>query len=426
MATLDDDNDVRKCFNEGEMNLIVLSRMYPRNCNLQIGTFVQEQVQALKCVVEGSITVISPIPWSPRFLWYKKKWREYGQVEKEKNEKGIKVYHPRYIQIPIGLFNPLGLFNPFQGLFMYFSVRSLIKKITEAHKGVTILHSHTIFPEGLAVALLKRTLMMPHICTIHGGDINFFPFKNKLNLLLTKYALKKCDHVVTVSNKLKEKTKSIANRLSNVSVIYNGADYEKFKHIPKELAKQKLGVNESGKIILFVGNLILVKGLTYLINAFAALMEEKKEDVKLFLIGDGGERDNLVSLTKSLKIEDQVSLLGRKHHSEIPLWLNIADIFVLPSLSEGFPTVIPEAMMCGAPVLASNVGGVSEIIVNGKSGILTEPGNIESLKEGLRLLLYNERNRQMISKTAKEHSKKYTWENNALEYIEIYKKVSKN
>ncbi len=401
------------------MNLIVLSRMYPRSYNLQIGTFVEEQVQALNRIVKGDIIVISPVPWSPRLLWFKKKWREYGQVEREKIEKGIKVYHPRYLVIPGSIF------CVFQVFLMYLSVRSLIKKLAKTNKGRTVLHSHTIFPEGLAVALLKRKLMIPHICTIHGGDINFFPFRNKLNYLVTKYALKKCDYLVTVSDKLRSKTRLIANGLNNVSVIHNGADCKKFKPIPKEIAKQKLGIKESCEIILFIGHLEPVKGVDYLLKAFAMLQRDRR-DTRLFLVGDGYEKDKLMLLSKNLKIDNQVCFMGRKPFEEIPLWLNIADVFVLPSISEGFPTVIPEAMMCGVPVIASDVGGIPEIIINDKTGILTKPGNVELIEKGIKLLLDNKRIRNMISETAKEQSKKYSWKNNASGYIAIYKKVFKD
>lgn len=401
------------------MDLIVLSKNYPTNYSSHKGIFVEEQIRATKDKIDGSLTVISPIPWSPRILWFAKKWMEYGKTEKYKVKDGNKVYYPRYLVIPGKLFFPL------QGFFMYLSVKALLKKVIKANKNGTILHTHTILPDGLAGTLLKRKFKIPHICTVHGSDINLYPFRNKLSYLLTKYVLKQSDYIVTVSNKLKKKTLLIINAANNTSVIYNGADIEKFKPIPKEVARHKLGMKETNNIILFIGNLKAVKGVNYLLEAFAKLQEDKGKEIRLFLIGDGEEKDKLILLTKSLKIENKVFFFGRRPHSEIPLWLNIADIFVLPSISEGFPTIIPEAMMCGIPVLASNVGGIPEIMTDSKTGYLVEPGNINQIKDRVKLLLDNKSVRQTISKTAIDESRKYTWENNALKHIKIYENILK-
>lgn len=391
--------------------------MYPKTYSPYLGIFVEEQICALKHLIKGNIIVISPIPWSPKFLWFKKKWKKYGQAEKEKIKNGIKIYYPRYLVIPGKLFFPL------QGLFMYFSVKSLIKKLIKTNKEKTILHTHTILPDGFAGILLARKFKFPCVCTIHGSDINIYPFRNKLSYFLTTFTLKRCDHIVTVSNKLKSKVQLVAGKIDNITVIHNGADPTKFKPMNKEILKHELGINGRCRIILFIGNLTPVKGINYLLEAFAQLMSEPiGKDIVLFLIGDGEEKENLVMQSKRLKIEDKVSFLGTKQHAEIPLWLNIADLFVLPSISEGFPTIIPEAMMCGVPVLASDVGGISEIISHGETGLLVKPGDVEGIKKGMRLLLEDEIVKNKMIVKAIEKSRKYTWENNVIEHLKLYEK----
>ena len=401
------------------MNLIVLSHLYPKSNVIYYGTFVKEQVQALESLVEGTITVISPVPWSPRFLWFKKKWKEYGQTERINIEDEIKVYYPRYLLFPGKSFSSI------EGFFIYVSVRSLIKKLIKTNKSNTVLHSHTILPDGLAGVLIKRKFKIPHICTIHGSDINKYPFKNKLSMFLTKYALGNCDRIITVSRKLKEKTLSILNELNDISVIYNGANHKVFKPISRTFLEQKFKIEKNNnKIIMFVGNLKTVKGCEYLIIAFSELLKVcNRDDIMLYFIGDGDKKRDLVKMTKSLGVDKKVFFLGSKPHDQIPLWLNISDIFVLPSISEGFPTIIPEAMMCGVPVIASDVGGISEIITTNKTGFLTKPGNIEEIVSCIKLLLDNENIRQQIIETAKNESKRYTWENNALECIRKYNEV---
>ncbi len=400
------------------MNLIVLSHMYPKTYAPNDGIFVHEQVKALKQVIDGNITVIVPVPWSPKILWFKKKWREYGQAERENLIDGIKVYYPRYLMIPARYFSR---FQAIHGIFIYLSAKALVKKLIRMNQQETVLHSHTILYDGFAGGLLKRKYKIPHICTIHGSDINIYPFRNKLNLSFVKFALNNCDQVVTVSYKLKEKTELISDKLNNISVINNGADPGKFYPMLKEIAKRKLEIKENGKIILFVGDLKPVKGVKYLIKAFAQLQRDYKNDTTaLYLIGDGIERGNLEALASELHVEKKVYFLGRKAHDEIPLWMNAADIFVLPSISEGFPTVIPEAMMCGLPVVASNVGGIPEIVVHGQTGFLVMSKESGSLAEYIKLLAEDANLRKKFSQAALDGSIKYTWENNAAEYVKIY------
>lgn len=400
------------------MNLIVLSLMYPKRYTPNSGTFVDEQVQALKKLTGDEIAVIAPVPWSPRFLWFRKRWREYGQTERTKIKNGIRAYHPRYLVIPGTRFFPL------QSFFMYLSVKSLTKKLAGSNRGEIVLHTHAILPAGFAGVLLGRKFNIPHICTIHGSDINIYPFQTKLCLLFTKYTLRRCDKMVAVSDKLRKRMLSVVKGLNDISIIYNGADSDKFKPMPKEIAKRALGIDETNKIIMFIGNLIPVKGVNYLLEAFAQFMKDYRiADAALYIIGDGREREYLTSLAGSLDIKEKVFFLGRKPHVEIPLWLNIADILVLPSISEGFPTIIPEAMMSGVPIVASNVGGISEIITSGETGILTEPGDIEHITKGIKFLLDDSMTRKKIIISAMEKSQKYTWENNALEYMKVYGKL---
>ncbi len=310
-------------------------------------------------------------------------------------------------------------FFPLEGFFIYFSIRSMIKKVIKSGKGKTILHSHALLPGGLTGVLIRKTLGIAHVCTVHGSDISIYPSINKVIYFLTKYVLEATNKIVVVSHKLKDRALVLCPSIKDITVIYNGADCGRFRQLQK--AKEQLAINESRKIVMFIGNLFPVKGVKFLISAFSELLKSRdKDDVVLFVIGDGGEKETLRQVARNLKIEHNVFFLGRKPHSEIPLWLNIADIFVLPSLSEGFPTVLVEALMCGVPVIASDVGGISEIIADGKTGLLTDPGNEDQIREALTTLLDNEFVKEKIMTCAKERVKGFTWENNAAIHMTVY------
>jgi glycosyltransferase involved in cell wall biosynthesis len=285
----------------------------------------------------------------------------------------------------------------------------------------TILHSHTIVPGGLAGAFIKKELGIPHVCTIHGSDINVFPYQNKIALLLTKYSLRGCDHVIGVSSKTSERAHSIANGAAKISIIYNGADSELFRPLQKEATREKLGLAREKKILLYVGNILRLKGVHTLIEAFAALLKDyKRNDMLLLLIGEGSERRGIEHVVKALKIENEVLLLGEKPHDEIPLWVNSADVFVLPSLSEGFPLVIPEAMMCGVPVVATDVGGVPEAVIDGRTGLLVRPNDAFSLEKAIRAYLDNEQFTRRITENARRMAENFTWAINAEKNLALY------
>lgn len=404
------------------MNIIVISGLFPKKYSSRSGTFVYEQIKALRKIINGRVTVIVPVPYSPPLLWFRKKWKEYGKQGKIKEEVAIgdiKIYYKRYLVIPGKIF------FPFQGFFRYLSIKSLLLKLIKSDKGQAIIHSHAILPSGLSGVLFAKKFKIPHVCTIHGSDINIYPFYSKLAYTLTRYALKRCDHIIAVSNNLREKILKIENGLNNITVIHNGADPNKFFPMSKEKVKQRLGVTEKNRIIMFIGNLKPVKGVNYLLEAFAKLQHiYKKTETVLYVIGEGSEKKNLMKMSKILNIDKKVFFLGGKDHDEMPMWINIADIFILPSISEGFPTVIPEVMMCGVPIVASDVGGVSEAIIHKKTGILVKPGDINALAEAINSYLSDEQFTQKIIKNAIEKANRFTWMSAAEKILDIYREIS--
>jgi glycosyltransferase involved in cell wall biosynthesis len=170
-----------------------------------------------------------------------------------------------------------------------------------------------------------------------------------------------------------------------------------------------------------VGNILRLKGVHTLIEAFAALLKDyKRNDMLLLLIGEGSERRGIEHVVKALKIENEVLLLGEKPHDEIPLWVNSADVFVLPSLSEGFPLVIPEAMMCGVPIVATDVGGVPEAVIDGRTGLLVRPNDAFSLEKAIRAYLDNEQFTRRITENARRMAENFTWAINAEKNLALY------
>jgi glycosyltransferase involved in cell wall biosynthesis len=205
---------------------------------------------------------------------------------------------------------------------------------------------------------------------------------------------------------------------TKIRIISNGFDDKIFKPISQNDARQKLGLPLKKKIIISVGSLVEIKGQDILIKSISKVIS-KVSDVYTVIVGSGPWYQHLKNLTVKLGIDNKVLLVGGKAHEDIPIWLNAADFFVLPSLCEGFPTVLPEAMACGLPIIASDVGGVSEAIEIGTTGYLFKSGDVDHLTS----TLLNALNRKWDTSYIIESSKKYNWTNLSKQIMNVYEEV---
>jgi len=173
--------------------------------------------------------------------------------------------------------------------------------------------------------------------------------------------------------------------------------------------------------IVFIGRLVAEKGVRTLIQAIAILQDEFP-NISLDIIGDGYDKKELQNMAKDLKLEQSVFFLGKKN--KIYVFLNRADIYVQPSLHEGLPNSLIEAMACGLPVVVTNVGGMPDIVKDSVDGFVVEPSNVNSLVNAIRKLLYNPALRDQMgaagrSKIEKYYSLEFVTDN----YITLYQQL---
>jgi len=239
-----------------------------------------------------------------------------------------------------------------------------------------------------------------------------------------RYAFKNIDILFLVSEKQFETILKNLNGLhyakNKIIVIKNGFDSKKFFPIEKTIARKMLGIPKDVKVILTVGNLVKEKGHKYLIHAMKKVVNEK-QNLLCFIIGRGPLKEELEKIIKNLGLENNIKLLGFVPDDKINLWMNAADIFVLPSLSEGNPTVMFEALACGKPFVGTRVGGVPEIITSEDYGLLCELANPDDLAEKILIALEKEWDREKIRKYAEQ----FTWDNIAKKVVEVYEEVLK-
>lgn len=392
------------------MKLLVLSDIFPKYDGDSGGVFVYDQCRHL--VENGcQIKVISPQPWvPPGFSFLKAKWKVYASIPKQRIWEGhLETMYPRYFHLPGYRFFPISTF------FIIAGCLPTIVNVRKKHK-FDVIHAHTILPNGFVGWVLGKLFHVPVVCTIHGSDINVYPFRDRLTYRLTKFSLSKVDAIVAVSSKLRLIALEILKKRTDISVIRNGADSRLFYPKDKCSLRRVLHLPAEIKIILFVGNLIRIKGahlLVPLMNKIASLAH----DAYMIVVGSGEMETNMRREAKAMGLDGRIQFHGRKSHDEIPQWINAADLVVMPSLSEGFPTLVAETLACGRPIVASRVGGIPEAI-DERSGILVEPNNLDELAKAVLRALERNWDAQCVTECAKN----LTWTWNAQKYIELYER----
>jgi glycosyltransferase involved in cell wall biosynthesis len=247
---------------------------------------------------------------------------------------------------------------------------------------INILESHGYKSHVICLAL-KRLLGIPWIAYVHGWTSENLKVElyNRLEKKLVRFA----DRIVPVSHNLGER-------------LALGSDYaKKLSHIPnavepvapdKQFAdvRSQLGISETTLLLAVVGRLSPEKGHRYLLEALPTLLKACT-DIKVVFVGDGQEREALLADIDRLCLKECVKLAG--YQEDVSSFFNACDVLVMPSLSEGMPMAALEAMSFAKPVVATLVGGIPEVVVNGKTGLLVEPQNPAALAYALSDLLHN-------------------------------------
>jgi len=262
---------------------------------------------------------------------------------------------------------------------------------------------------GISAWLIKKILTIPYVVWGRGSDVYQL---NRFGRIRSKLILKNADAILALTENMRITLKNICN--TEIYIVPNGIDLEEYNG-GTLFPDRKTGT----KNILFVGTLRLVKGVQYLITSMKKIHEEMP-DARLILVGDGEERERLAALSLQLGIQKHVQFIGIVPQEKVKTFMQQADVFVLPSLSEGFPNVIIEAMACGLPIIASRVGGIPDILTNDTNGYLVEAKDTHDMANKIILLLSDDALRKKISDNNRLLVKKYAWENVIFKLEKIY------
>jgi len=278
-----------------------------------------------------------------------------------------------------------------------------------------LVYTPWAYPDGWAAVRLAHEAGLPVVLKVIGSDFLLLS-KHPKRQRGTLEALRLADFVVAVSCDLAEQLVESGVDPRKISVIYDGVDPAVFYPGPKAEARSRLGLSVEMPTVLFVGNLVPVKGIDILLEACAQL---GKQEVRFqcLLVGEGQLRPQLERQARRCGLAERVRFVGSVANDALPDWYRASDVVALPSYSEGVPNVLLEAAACGTPFVASHVGGIPEIAHLGVSR-LVPPNNPGLLAETLASVLAGH-----ISHPCGEAFKPRTRADSADELIELFTSV---
>ena len=276
------------------------------------------------------------------------------------------------------------LLVPFFILAEFIALLKLIRKTKP-----DIIHAHWILPQGFVSAIAHKMTGVPFVLTTHGGDI--YGLQGKIASALKGYALRNAVTVTVVSKDIQNTIKQNFGDAIHTKVIPMGVDSALF-HPDKKDPRIREQFDIKGPFLLYVGRLSEKKGVAYLLEAIPDIINQHP-DAKLLVVGTGEEKQKLLQLSQKLNIGNNVVFIGAQPNSELPAYFATADIFIGPSIkaeggdTEGFGLTFVEAGMSKCIVIASDVGGISDIIEDGKTGFLVREKDPEQLAVTIRMII---------------------------------------
>lgn len=291
------------------------------------------------------------------------------------------------------------------------SIRTFIK-----YSNIDILHSHG-YKSNFYAILATLFMNTQKVTTCHNWIGT--GYKMKFYEKLDKFLLNRFDKVISVSSLIEKEILDNGISKSKVVIIDNGIDIDKFTDVKNiDYLRKEFNLNSDSKIIGTIGRLSAEKGLLYFLEASKRVLG-KFPHTKFLIVGDGPLRQELQKESVKLGIEKDVIFTGIRN--DIPEVLSLMDIFVLPSLKEGLPISLLEAMAAKKSIIATNVGGVPGVIKNGDSGILIEPKDVQGLVDNIIELIKNRKKAIFLAQNAYEKVKKeFSSKKMAEKYIWVY------
>jgi glycosyltransferase involved in cell wall biosynthesis len=387
----------------GRLKILSLSTEYPNPAEPGKGLFVQARLRA---IAEGAdLTVIAPVALLDYANPEGRLLASFA-IRNMGSDHGVRVVHPRWFYPPFG-----GWLNAF---FLYFRLLGPVGRLRWSRK-VDLIDAHFAHPEGIAAALLGATFGVPFMITMRGSELRYQT--QRLKRFWMGWAIRRADRVITVSDGLRALAIELGANPAAVKTVPNGVNGDTFFPRDREACRRAHQIPEDALVILSAGDLARIKGHHLVIEAVRNLVDGGLP-VRLLIAGGVGRSgqygEKLRARVAELGLEDRVSFLGMATQNRLAELMTAADVFCLASSSEGWPNVVHEALACGTPVVATDVGAVRQMLPSPQLGTVVRSGDGLALTAALRETLTRAWDRPLISNWGRSR----TWDAVAKEVLE--------
>ena len=387
------------------LRILTLSCTFPNPLQDKLGLFVLSRI--LRLADSASVMVVAPVAVI-----------EYGNAGRRRMDwtcfpvqtrDSVEIYHPRWIYPPL-----LGVLN---ALFLFAQTGRLVRKLLRSRK-IDIIDSHFAYPDGIVAAMFATVFRVPFSITLRGNEPMHAQFY--FRGLAIRWAIRRATAVIAVSRRLADFAVSCGASPDRVSVIPNGVDVAVFHPRSTAGTREALGLSNASRIILSAGYLIERKGHDKVIRCLREL-RLRGLDAELVIAGGTGGEGNaepaLHRLVQELDVASHVHFTGAVPPSKLAELMSVADVVCLASSREGWPNVVNEALACGAPVVATDIGGVPDMLPSEEYGIVVPVEDWQQLADALRRALEKPWDRARIAAWGAARS----WEQVG---IEVYEALS--
>ena len=391
------------------IRILAISYLFPNSLYPNYGIFVLNRLKAVQKYCE--VKVINPIPWFP-FNGRLKRYRNYDQIPAKEVIAGVEVFHPRFFTIPRYL-------KILDAATFFLAVFPLALKISKIFP-FDLIDVHWPYPDLPTGNLLARVFRRKQLITLRGREA-LFSHGRWLYKKIIVPLISRSDVAISLSQEMVDICVTDRVLPEKFRVIRNGVDTITFRYLEKTACREKLGLPQGERIVLSVGSLIHGKGFDRIIKAFPEVLREHP-DASLYIAGSegpaGADNRALTELVLRYSLEGKINFVGELKNHDLVLWYNAADVFCLASRGEGSPNVLSEALTCGCPSIATDVGSVSEILNNDSLGTVVSNDD-ESILPGLMSVLSGKYDRKWISSLMKQ----YDWDWCARQVIQVYQEA---
>jgi teichuronic acid biosynthesis glycosyltransferase TuaC len=347
------------------LRIAVATHFFPSSSQPNRGRPIYEITKALAKIADVRVFCVDSA--YPRHKFLQPRSFLYRNNEISYRVSGVKVEYLQYPALPV-ITRPLNGYN---------CGRALIGRLRRFCPDLVI--GYNVYPEGFGAVAAARDLRIPVVIGALGSDVLRIP--DYLVGQLVAQTIRKASFVVTVSDELRERAIRCGIPPEKCRTIHNGCDFEIFRPASRTAARLELCIDPEAEVVVFIGRLVPLKGLRELLEA-AAILSVSRPRLCVVCIGEGPMDRELFCRASQSDLKGHVKFVGCANPYEIARWLAVSNVFCLPSHSEGCPNVVIEAISCGRPVVASNVGGIPELL-NSRCGMLVSPGNARQLAHSL-------------------------------------------